>query len=59
MSGIAKAGEGYAEFIKSGEPMDNKVMKQLNNALKPALTDVRQLIEKSINTNISIYSFSF
>jgi hypothetical protein len=37
--GMAKQGEGQAEFIQ-GSDMDEKVMKQLNRALKPALTDV-------------------
>ena len=37
---MAKQGEGKAEFIRSGEAMDDKVMKQLTRALKPALTDV-------------------
>jgi hypothetical protein len=39
--GMAKQGEGQAEFIKSGDNMDEKVMRQLNRALKPALTNVR------------------
>ena len=37
---MAKAGEGKAEFVKSGEAMDEKVLRQLNRALKPAFTDV-------------------
>jgi hypothetical protein len=37
---MAKQGEGQAEFIKSGDNMDEKVMRQLNRALKPALTNV-------------------
>ncbi len=37
---MARQGEGEAEFIESGERMDAKVMRQLNRALQPALTDV-------------------
>ncbi len=48
---MAKQGEGKAEFVRSGESMDDKVMKQLNRALKPALVDVCTLpffqLEKS------------
>jgi hypothetical protein len=45
---MAKQGEGKAEFIKSGESMDDKVMKQLTRALKPALVDVRVFKEFSL-----------
>lgn len=40
VSGMAKAGNGGAEFVKSGDNMDEKVMRQLEKALRPALTDV-------------------
>eukprot|EP01090_Pellita_catalonica_P012425 TRINITY_DN2697_c0_g1_i1.p1 TRINITY_DN2697_c0_g1~~TRINITY_DN2697_c0_g1_i1.p1 ORF type:complete len:872 (-),score=214.61 TRINITY_DN2697_c0_g1_i1:89-2704(-) len=40
VKGMAKAAYGYYEFIKSGENMDNKVMRQLNRAMQPALTDI-------------------
>jgi uncharacterized protein YegL len=39
--GMAEAGEGKAEFILSGENMDEKVLRQLKRALKPALTDIK------------------
>ncbi len=39
--GMAEAGEGRAEFIRTGTNMQQKVMQQLGRALKPALTDVR------------------
>jgi Ca-activated chloride channel family protein len=38
--GIARAGEGEAEFIYPGERIEEKVMRQLKRALSPALTDV-------------------
>ena len=38
--GIARAGEGEAEFIHPGERIEEKVMRQLERALSPALTDV-------------------
>jgi uncharacterized protein YegL len=38
--GMAKAGEGQYELITNNANMDEKVMRQLNRALKPALTDV-------------------
>jgi Ca-activated chloride channel family protein len=38
--GIARAGEGEAEFIQPGERIEEKVMRQLKRALAPALTDV-------------------
>ncbi len=37
---MAKQGEGKAEYVKSGESMDEKVMRQLTRALKPALVEV-------------------
>src|SRR4029453_8404599 len=39
--GIARAGEGEAEFIHPGERIEEKVMRQLKRALTPALTDVQ------------------
>jgi hypothetical protein len=39
--GIARAGEGEAEFIYPGERIEEKVMRQLKRALTPALTDVQ------------------
>jgi hypothetical protein len=41
VAGVAKAGEGSYEIIKSGEAMEPKVLRQLERALKPALTDLR------------------
>jgi Vault protein inter-alpha-trypsin domain/von Willebrand factor type A domain len=38
--GIARAGEGEAEFIHPGERIEEKVMRQLKRALSPALTGV-------------------
>jgi hypothetical protein len=38
--GIARAGEGEAEFIAPGERVEDKVMRQLKRAFAPALTDV-------------------
>src|SRR5262245_16709526 len=38
--GIARAGEGEAEFIHPGERIEEKVVRQLKRALSPALTDV-------------------
>jgi hypothetical protein len=38
---MAEAGEGKAEFISSEESMDEKVLRQLKRALKPALTDIK------------------
>ena len=40
VKGMAKAGEGFFEFILPGENMEEKVMKQLGRAMQPALTDV-------------------
>ena len=39
--GLARAGEGAAEFIAPGERIEKKVLRQLNRALLAALTDVR------------------
>jgi hypothetical protein len=41
--GMAEAGEGQYELIKETSNMEEKVLRQLNRALKPALTDVRFL----------------
>jgi len=41
---MAKAGEGFFEFILPGENMEEKVMKQLGRAMQPALTDVSLLL---------------
>ena len=38
--GMARAGEGEAEFIHPGERMEEKVMRQLKRALSPAVTGV-------------------
>ena len=40
VGGLAKQGEGKAEFVKSGENLDAIVMRQLNRALKPSLVNV-------------------
>jgi Ca-activated chloride channel family protein len=40
VSGLARAGEGQAEFIAPGERMEGKVLRQLRRALAPALTGV-------------------
>lgn len=40
VKGMAKAGEGFFEFVQTGENMEAKVMRQLSRAMKPALTDV-------------------
>ncbi len=39
--GMARAGNGAAEFIYPGERIEPKVLRQLAKALAPALTDVR------------------
>jgi Ca-activated chloride channel family protein len=39
--GMARAGEGAAEFIAPGERVEARVLRQLGRALVPALTDVR------------------
>jgi Ca-activated chloride channel family protein len=41
VQGLARAGEGEAEFIAPGERIEGKVMRQLARALTPALTDVK------------------
>jgi Ca-activated chloride channel family protein len=38
--GLARAGEGEAEFIAPGERIEGKVMRQVSRALSPALEDV-------------------
>ena len=38
--GLARAGEGEAEFIAPGERVEGKVMRQLSRALQAACTDV-------------------
>eukprot|EP01105_Mastigella_eilhardi_P025760 TRINITY_DN7111_c0_g1_i1.p1 TRINITY_DN7111_c0_g1~~TRINITY_DN7111_c0_g1_i1.p1 ORF type:complete len:835 (+),score=180.17 TRINITY_DN7111_c0_g1_i1:81-2585(+) len=38
--GMAKAGEGYCELIQDSQSMNTKVLRQLERALKPALTDI-------------------
>ena len=40
VKGLARAGEGEAEFIAPGERMEAKVVRQLERALSPVLTDV-------------------
>eukprot|EP01119_Soliformovum_irregulare_P016300 TRINITY_DN4699_c0_g1_i2.p1 TRINITY_DN4699_c0_g1~~TRINITY_DN4699_c0_g1_i2.p1 ORF type:complete len:850 (+),score=284.73 TRINITY_DN4699_c0_g1_i2:75-2624(+) len=39
--GMAKAGEGKFEIIANETEMKSKVMRQLDNALKPAFTDIK------------------
>ena len=41
VKGLARAGEGEAEFITPGERIEKKVLRQLNRALSAALTEVR------------------
>jgi len=41
ISGMARAGEGAAEFIAPGERLEEKVLRQLAKALAPALTDLQ------------------
>ena len=41
VKGLARAGEGEAEFIAPGERIEKKVLRQLNRALSAALTEVR------------------
>lgn len=38
--GMARAGEGAAEFIAPGERMEGKVLRQLERALAPAVSDL-------------------
>ncbi|ELR24559.1 von Willebrand factor type A domain containing protein [Acanthamoeba castellanii str. Neff] len=40
VKGLAKSGEGFFEFVRPGEGMEEKVMRQLRRAMQPALTDV-------------------
>jgi len=40
VKGLARAGEGEAEFIAPGERIEGKVLRQLSRALAPALTEV-------------------
>ncbi len=40
VKGLARAGEGEAEFIAPGERIEAKVVRQLERALSPVLTDV-------------------
>lgn len=39
VAGMAEAGEGKAEFVRPGDNMEEKVLRQLQRALKPAFTD--------------------
>ncbi|HYR44389.1 MAG TPA: VIT domain-containing protein [Terriglobia bacterium] len=39
--GIARAGNGSAEFVYPGERIETKVLRQLQRALRPPLSDVR------------------
>ena len=41
VEGIARAGRGTAQFVANGEEMAGKVMKQLKEAIQPALTNVK------------------
>ena len=41
VKGLARAGEGEAEFIAPGERIEAKVLRQLARALAPALSDVK------------------
>jgi Ca-activated chloride channel family protein len=41
VKGLARAGEGEAEFIAPGERIEAKVLRQLSRALAPALSDVQ------------------
>jgi Ca-activated chloride channel family protein len=41
VEGLARAGEGVAEFIAPFERIEGQVLRQLTRALSPALTDVR------------------
>ncbi len=41
VSGVASAGGGHAEFISPDERMEQKVMRQMNRAIQPVMTQVR------------------
>jgi uncharacterized protein YegL len=41
VEGLARAGRGLADFAYDGDRLETKVMKQLEAAMQPALTDVR------------------
>jgi len=40
VKGMAKAGEGFYEFIVSGQAMEEKVMRQLSRAMQPSLSNM-------------------
>ncbi len=41
VKGMARAGEGAAEFVEPGERLEPKVLRQLRRLMTPALTDLR------------------
>lgn len=40
VKGLARAGEGFYEFVHGNDSMEEKVMRQLNRAMQPALTNL-------------------
>jgi len=40
VQGVARAGRGSAEFVLGGDRLHTKVIRQLQNAMQPAITDV-------------------
>ena len=41
---MSEAGNGSVEFVSEGEAMEEKVLRQLKKAMKPALTDLKVFI---------------
>ncbi len=53
LKGMARAGDGNFESIIENRNMDEKVIRQLNLALKPSLTNVFQ-VEKKTNDIVEV-----
>jgi len=51
VEGMARAGNGTCEFVRSGEKMEGKVMKQLMNATQPALEQIEIKWNESTTIN--------
>jgi hypothetical protein len=52
VNGLAKAGNGSAEFIKENERMQSKVISSLKKALQPSVTDVE--LKFSVPRGVSV-----
>ena len=59
VKGMAKSGEGEYEFCLPGQSMESKVMKQLNRAMLPSLTNVKLTFDVPNSHKMDVAPFQF